>query len=82
MNERLREPFYTLMWKASTGYNDSWSQVDPEVLEKFAEMIVNECITLVNKIPVRVEPISGQNFKYIQLGTTIDTIKDHFGVEE
>lgn len=82
MNERMREPFYTLMWKASIGYNDSWSQIDPELLEKFAEMIVSECITLVNKIPVRVEPISGQNFKYIQLGTTLETIKEHFGVEE
>lgn len=59
--------------------DDNWDY--PE-LEEFARLIVSECITLVNKIPVRVEPISGQNFKYIQLATTIDTIKDHFGVEE
>ena len=44
MNRRMREPFHTLIWKASIGYNDSWSQVDPEVLEKFAESIVRECI--------------------------------------
>ena len=44
MNERIREPFHTLIWKASIGYNDSWSQVDPEVLEKFAELIVRECL--------------------------------------
>lgn len=43
MSERMREPFHTLMWKASIGYNDSWSQVDPEVLQKFAESIVEEC---------------------------------------
>ena len=43
MNRRMREPFHTLIWKASIGYNDSWSQVDPEVLEKFAELIVREC---------------------------------------
>lgn len=70
MNERIKEI-------ALECYNP-YTEFDHE---KFAEMIVNECITLVNKIPVRVEPISGQNFKYIQLGTTIDTIKDHFGVE-
>lgn len=47
MNKRrIREPFHTLIWKASIGYNDSWSQVDPEVLEKFAELIVRECINI------------------------------------
>ena len=46
MNRRMREPFHTLMWKASIGYNDSWSQVDPEVLEKFAELIIRECAEL------------------------------------
>ena len=46
MNRRMREPFHTLMWKASIGYNDSWSQVDPEVLEKFAELIVRECMRM------------------------------------
>lgn len=45
MNKRMREPFHTLIWKASIGYNDSWSQVDSEVLEKFAEMIVKECVS-------------------------------------
>lgn len=44
MSNRMREPFHTLIWKASEGYNDSWSQVDPEVLEKFAELIVQECV--------------------------------------
>lgn len=45
MNRRMREPFHTLMWKASIGYNDSWSQVDPEVLEKFAELIVYDFLS-------------------------------------
>jgi len=43
----MREPFRTLLWKASIGYNDSWSQVDPEVLENFAESIVNECLYIM-----------------------------------
>lgn len=32
-----------VMGIGSNGYNDSWSQVDPEVLEKFAELIIAEC---------------------------------------
>ena len=38
MNERIRE----LWWKARIGYNEQ--NCDPEVLEKFAELIVRECI--------------------------------------
>lgn len=80
MNERIKEPFHTLLWKASIGYNDSWSQVDPEVLEKFAELIVSECIGQLNKIPVRAEPLGGQTFNYIKLETAIETLEEYFGV--
>ena len=38
MNERIRERW----WKARIGYNEQ--NCDPEVLEKFAELIVRECI--------------------------------------
>ena len=74
MNRRMREPFHTLMWKASIGYNDSWSQVDPEVLEKFAESIVRECagIAYDYDLPKMSGPgmiIAGQ-------------IEDHFGIED
>jgi hypothetical protein len=48
MNNRMREPFHMLMHRASTGYNDSWSQVDPEVLEKFAEAIIKECNKVIH----------------------------------
>ena len=50
MTTRMKEPFHTLMWKASIGYNDSWSQVDPEVLERFAQLIVSECAGIYDKI--------------------------------
>lgn len=67
MNERMREPFHTLMWKASVGYNDSWSQVDPEVLEKFAELIVRECIAITND----------QYFAY----EAVEALQKNFGVK-
>ena len=69
-NRRMREPFHTLIWKASIGYNDSWSQVDPEVLEKFAELIVRECASKVDWI------LAGGG------RTQGDLIKQHFGVQE
>lgn len=69
MSQRMREPFHTLMWKASIGYNDGWTRVDPEVLEKFAELLVRECALVAN-----------DNFDagFCPVG---DFIKEHFGVE-
>ena len=81
MNRRMREPFHTLMWKASIGYNDSWSQVDPEVLEKFAESIVRECMLCCERVisdPVRPESVD----TWLNGGLScINEIKEHFGVE-
>ena len=44
MNERIKEPYFSLMYKASEGWNDHLFQVPPELLEKFAELLVMECI--------------------------------------
>lgn len=80
MNERMREPFYTLMWKASIGYNDSWSQIDPEVLEKFAELIVTECVTLIRDMgnPTYINHSDWQ----VSRNDAMRVIREHFGVEE
>ena len=86
MNEQMREPFHTLMWKASIGYNDSWSQVDPEVLEKFAELIVEECARIARATPC---PYEEEEVKQ-RLGHTWDMasleagrcISKHFGLEK
>ncbi len=43
MNERING----LWWKAQIGYNNQ--NCDPEVLEKFAELIVFKCIDLCNE---------------------------------
>lgn len=72
MSKRMREPFHTLMWKASIGHNDSWSQVDPEVLEKFAELIVREC--------AKVLEIQGSNTGHEQYHYGASLIEEHFGV--
>jgi hypothetical protein len=37
------------MYKASEGWNDHLFQVPPELLEKFAELIVKECAKYINE---------------------------------
>ena len=75
MSRRMREPFHTLIWKASVGYNDSWSRVDPEVLEKFAELIVKECMTVCQEIDKEYD---GED---VLATWCASEIGKHFGVE-
>jgi len=51
-------------------------------LEKFAELIVRECVGLIRKQSIGEEILGGQRYKTVQLGETIATITEHFGVEE
>ena len=76
MNKRMREPFHTLMWKASIGYNDSWSQVNPEVLEQFAELIIRQCseICLSNQFD------GAEHYNNGSVSCS-ELIKHHFGIE-
>ena len=81
MNERIREPYYSLMYKASEGWNDHLFQVPPELLEKFAELIVQECSKVI---------VNGGYWSGGPLGPKrqctppeiANMIKEHFGVEE
>ena len=45
----IREPFYTLAYKASEGLNDHLFQVPPELLEDFAELIIKECADVADR---------------------------------
>ena len=66
MNERING----LWWKARIGYNEQ--NCDPEVLEKFAELIVKECGVALS-LMLR---------DMVSRGQAYDLIKQHFGVEE
>ena len=66
MNERING----LWWKARIGYNNQ--NCDPEVLAKFAELIVREC-------GVALRPMLRD---MVSRGQAFDLIKKHFGVEE
>jgi hypothetical protein len=80
MHERMREPFHSIMYRASTGYNDGWKEVDPEVLEKFAEEIVNEC----RKIIVDFDGV--ENYEYTMNPRSVrwecwSELRDYFNIE-
>ena len=66
MNERIEG----LWWKARIGYNNQ--NCDPEVLEKFAELIVKECAEIADNADATRE-------KWQSIGKFV---KEHFGVEE
>jgi hypothetical protein len=44
MGHRFKEPIQTLAWKASEGWNEHLFEVPPELMEKFVELIVKECV--------------------------------------
>ena len=78
MNERIEG----LWWKARIGYNNQ--NCDPEVLEKFAQLIVRECIdkiTTYDLVPghsAKWEDIYDIHARLLQdLG---EELKEHFGV--
>ena len=67
MNERING----LWWKARIGYNNQ--NCDPEVLKKFAELIVRECADLF-EVEWGDEKLTGNDVGYV--------VKKHFGVLE
>jgi len=81
MNEqKLKE----LWWKARIGYNEQ--NCDPEVLAKFAELIVQECLDISHReshLPnaVLFDERSDKFIKDIHNRVSRAT-REHFGVEE
>lgn len=72
MNERIKE----LWWKARIGYNNQ--NCDPEVLAKFAELIVQECLQLC----INVHNDADRPFSVPGSLHCMEEIREHFGVEE
>ena len=74
MNQRING----LWWKARIGYNEQ--NCDPEVLAKFAELIVQECAEIAYKTSWD-DLVHGYGQAVIPLHLH-NTIKQHFGVKE
>jgi hypothetical protein len=72
MNERIEG----LWWKARIGYNNQ--SCDPEVLEKFAELIVRECARVIDRGDGEMSSMAETTW----CNVCRDDILKHFGVEE
>ena len=76
MNERI------LKLLKQAGVGDNWNKADwysmsPEMIEKFAQLIVKECAGLFPNVYVEIETDYGHTPV-----VAADYIKKHFGVEE
>lgn len=71
MKERLIKD---LWWKARIGYNNQ--SCDPEVLEKFTELIVAECMEVFSKDL----PEEGDG-KMLEVVNRVCNVAEHFGVK-
>ena len=80
MNEKIKEIMYkvddiNILNEVGTDA-DFLADIDPQRLEKFAELIIQECIKICDKVQI----------KYGQYTFTArickEDIKEHFGVEE
>ena len=72
MNDR----FESLMYHAGMTAQGCWDEMDSyqrEAVERFAELIVRECIDVVSPYAVRMENFDG--------GHPIADLKKHFGVK-
>ena len=70
MNERINE----LIQQVGTDVSGKWMGIDN--VEKFAELIVQDCIDIISPYTVRMSR-PGEEYLHPILG-----IKEHFGVKE
>lgn len=84
MNERIKE-----LWEqaAKTTQGDSWEE-QTKFIERFAELIVRECLSQVNEQYIAVledkEMMKDEHWVgYVHCGVDINVaIREHFGVEK
>jgi hypothetical protein len=75
MNERIKELWSQAGGQYNSGNQHTWPQYTIDDPEKFAELIVKECMEVVGDY-------YGQGKKSGPGYTMICEIKEHFGVEE
>lgn len=78
MNERIRqlaEQARQEFLKLPTGYKPEQVGMHPQLMEKFAELIVQECIDIISPYTIRMGR-PGEEYLH-----PIQEIKTHFGVE-
>ena len=87
MNERIRELAVQArqeFLKLPTGYTPEQVGMYPQLMEKFAELIVRECNHIIAKQAweSRTAGANGDWAEYNALSRVAGQIKEHFGVEQ
>lgn len=80
MNERIRELAEQALKQPDTD-NDGLTVFDNDELEKFAELIVRQCIGIVEKLPAGYKDYRDQIEDAFRRDC-ITELKAHFGVNE
>ncbi len=75
MNEQLEDLMYRAGLTAQ-GCWDTMDQYDREAIERFAELLINECIGVVNK-----RYMGDNNREDMEVRRCVADLKKHFGVE-
>ena len=80
MNKKIED----LMYHAGLTAQGCWDEMDDydrKAIEKFAELIVRECVLQCNEalVPQTGQPSMTHNYA---VGLCQDNIQEHFGVEE
>ena len=75
MNEQIKE----LWWKARIGYNEQ--NCDPEVLAKFAELIVRDCLSIARRQRHNMQCLASNPPQSAAAYDIERNIMNHFGVE-
>ena len=81
MNERIRELAEQTGWRYDNG---EWQFADDSDIEKFAELIVRECISITDELVVNSTRTSNELYADHN-GALFEVkrrIESHFGVEE
>jgi hypothetical protein len=76
MNERIKELFIQLFVKNNFPKGNAEVYMSADDLEKFAELIVKECVETLRLVPYNSDREFGDEVIYQ------DAVKKHFGVEE
>ena len=83
MNDNLEH----LMYQAGLTAQGCWDEMDSymhDAIKQFAELIVRECVSTLNELHMW-QSVNNQNYPsawHDAVDNGIETIKEHFGVEE
>jgi hypothetical protein len=81
MGHRFKEPIQSLAHKASEGWNEHLFEVPPELMEKFVELIVKECVDTMREQSYNTSMLLTNPPKSSAVWDACNAIEKRFGVK-